>query len=636
MVERKLEPEVISAFALINNGKNFLLSGGAGSGKTYSLVEVIQKYLKDFPTHNIACMTYTNAAVKEIRDRVTHPNLMVATIHDFLWDSMKFYRKELKNALIELINEPYPKIIFSDRPVPADFFDQIPGGLSYMEHARIKDGIISHDEVIYLAENMFRNYPKLCDILKDRFKLILIDEYQDTHPLVVKTFLTHLSQGTRKNILGFFGDTMQAIFPDAVGDLNEYLEDDKIQEVQKMQNRRNPELIMLLANRLRKDGIIQEASLDETAPNMLNGKVKQGDLKFMYSVDKDLDTVKAMIGWDFTDVKETKELHLTHNLIAKNAGYPTLMGIYDKDPIIGLKYDILKKIKENVEKGLPAVLIGEDDTFNDVVDRFALRARKKAGELQGQLKKDIILLDPKNKIYYNLLKDLRFEEVRKIFLTKDSLIDDKQPDPKSKTAKGSKRDYLINQLFKIQQCVNLYELKRYNEFLRLSGFSITKADDKLHLKNAVETIKKMSSSCISDVIDYAGQVGLCPKGDKFLNFIQQNQYLYTRVGEVSYDEFLKLYDFIEGKTPFSTQHKVKGAQFDNVLVVMDNGRWNDYNFEYLFEEKGNTTVLERTQKIFYVCCTRAKERLVVFYKNPTPQTIAKAKDWFGISNVVQI
>jgi len=108
------------------------------------------------------------------------------------------------------------------------------------------------------------------------------------------------------------------------------------------------------------------------------------------------------------------------------------------------------------------------------------------------------------------------------------------------------------------------------------------------------------------------------------------------VGEVGYEEFLKLYDFIEGKTPFSTQHKVKGAQFDSVLVVMDNGRWNDYNFEYLFEERGNTTVLERTQKIFYVCCTRSKERLVVFYKNPTPRTIAKAKDWFGVNNVVQV
>ena len=38
----------------IANGDNFLLSGGAGSGKTYSLVQVIKKVIEDNPTSKIA------------------------------------------------------------------------------------------------------------------------------------------------------------------------------------------------------------------------------------------------------------------------------------------------------------------------------------------------------------------------------------------------------------------------------------------------------------------------------------------------------------------------------------------------------------------------------------------------------
>ena len=88
--------------------------------------------------------------------------------------------------------------------------------------------------------------------------------------------------------------------------------------------------------------------------------------------------------------------------------------------------------------------------------------------------------------------------------------------------------------------------------------------------------------------------------------------------------------------PFSTQHKVKGAEFDNVLVILDNGKWNQYNFQNLFTLSGNESVLKRTRKIFYVCCTRAKERLYVYYNQPSNDIIVKAREWFGKENVIKI
>lgn len=71
-----LEPEVVEIFQSIDDGRNFLLSGGAGSGKTYSLVNVIRQAIAENPTAKVACMTYTNAAVKEIEERVNHKILM--------------------------------------------------------------------------------------------------------------------------------------------------------------------------------------------------------------------------------------------------------------------------------------------------------------------------------------------------------------------------------------------------------------------------------------------------------------------------------------------------------------------------------------------------------------------------------
>jgi DNA helicase-2/ATP-dependent DNA helicase PcrA len=53
----------------------------------------------------------------------------------------------------------------------------------------------------------------LCDILKDKYKYILIDEYQDTEKQVVDIFLKYIQKlSDKKNVVGFFGDTMQSIY----------------------------------------------------------------------------------------------------------------------------------------------------------------------------------------------------------------------------------------------------------------------------------------------------------------------------------------------------------------------------------------------------------------------------------------
>lgn len=631
MVEKvTLEPEIIQIFECIDQGKNFLLSGGAGSGKTYSLVQVIREAINRNPTARVACMTYTNAAVKEIEDRVNHENLTVSTIHDFLWDQIKSFQKEIKAALVYLINDSSVTAIFSDEaPVSPNYFDKNEKGIQYKEWLSLKDGLISHDELIIVAGYMFSKYSKLSDILKDTFKFVFVDEYQDTHKIVVDIFLLHLKKSGRKNIIGFFGDSMQAIYEDGIGDLNDYRlgAEELVTEVKKEQNRRNPSLVIELANRLRTDGLIQEPSMDPKAPNMVDGCVKRGTIKFLYSYSKDLTFVKTtnhFLTWDFKNPKTTKELNLTHNLIAPEVGFKDLIEIYDKDPILKFCGELKQTIKD---KGL---LIDDSMTFHEVALHVDLRNRQKESKL------DLLLDDPIKKELYNKLKDLPFVIVRKMYQSKDALIDDKKQDELDENKKGSKRDALIKHLFKIQFLIHLYLKKEYNEFIRRTEVKVTSIQDKIDIRNMILELNSMSDYTIDEVIKFADEKGICRMDDRLRKFIDDKTYLYDRVKEIPFSQFQKLFYYLEGHTPYSTQHKIKGAEFNNVLVNLDNGKWNEYNFKSLFIGGGSERVLAQTQKIFYVCCTRAKENLIVYFNSPEPGVVAKAKAWFGEEHVFEI
>lgn len=635
MATEGLETEVLEIFKLIDANRNFLLSGGAGSGKTYSLVSVINEIYSRNPVAKIACITYTNAAVHEIENRVLNKKIRILTIHDFLWDSISSFQNELKTTLIESINNPEVK--YKNITVETPYANKFNDGVRYTEFLRLADGNISHDEIITLANQMFKKYPKLCDILNSKYDYILVDEYQDTFPEVIEILLESLSKSKKSSTIGLFGDSMQSIYDDGIGDLNKYIKSGVVTEVQKKQNRRNPQSVMTLSNKLRIDELEQVPSEDENAPNMKDGKVKEGNIKFLYSDNLPIETIKEQkyfSGWNFNNPKETKELRLTHNLIAANAGFSLLMEIYDKDSFLKLKRDFIKYIKE---KGID---IDETQTFDEVINsidwRFSNRVRDPNNRGRKQI--EVFLENTENEKYYNLVKDKPFNVVRRIHFDKDNLISDKREIDEERSTQ-SKQDKLIRHLCKIQLIVKLYETKDYNEFIRITSFRIKSLSDKTLIKEKIDTLVGMKENTIAEVISYAHESGLCLKDDNIEKFIKENDYLYSRVSDIKYGEFINLYTYLEGYSPFSTQHKIKGEEFKNVLVILDNGKWNDYNFEYLFDPlnpKCNQSVLKRTQKLFYVCCTRAMENLVVYCENPILSMISTAEEWFGKSNCKKI
>ena len=109
---------------------------------------------------------------------------------------------------------------------------------------------------------------------------------------------------------------------------------------------------------------------------------------------------------------------------------------------------------------------------------------------------------------------------------------------------------------------------------------------------------------------------------------------------VAYSEVIALTNFLNNSTPFNTKHGVKGAEFENVLVVCGRG-WNQYNFNQFLEWAGGTipankvASYERNRNLFYVACSRSKKRLcLLFTQELSAEAIQTLSNWFGQDSVI--
>ena len=89
-------------YKCIENEESWYFDAGAGAGKTYTLIETL-KYIiiqksKVLKKHHqkILCITYTNVAANEIKERLGSTSLIeVSTIHDCVWEIISPYQEQL-------------------------------------------------------------------------------------------------------------------------------------------------------------------------------------------------------------------------------------------------------------------------------------------------------------------------------------------------------------------------------------------------------------------------------------------------------------------------------------------------------------------------------------------------------------
>lgn len=161
---------------------------------------------------------------------------------------------------------------------------------------------------------------------------------------------------------------------------------------------------------------------------------------------------------------------------------------------------------------------------------------------------------------------------------------------------------------------------------------------------------------IGDVIDYLAAIPqmqlpeavirdrqrLNDIGDEPLDDEPRRVTQLRRLRAVQYKEMIALNRFIDGHTPFATKHGVKGAEFENVIVVLGRG-WNKYNFGQMLEwmhagpPADRLEMHENNRNLFYVACSRPKLRLaLLFTQLLSNQALKTLTEWFGDESILEL
>ncbi|SFZ80254.1 ATP-dependent helicase [Tenacibaculum maritimum] len=588
----------------IEKNISYVLEAGAGSGKTYALIQTINYLIEtkgekiQLNNQRIVCITYTNVAKNEIIERLqNNPLVLVSTIHEFLWDCIKPYNKQL---LIE-----FDKInTVNNKKEPSKYESGLINRIKSVEYSDRKfsdfeNGKIGHDDLITLSLKMFENNKLLTTILASKYPYILVDEYQDTAPETIQSLVDFLLTRNKKKILiGFYGDSHQKIYNTGIGSLNEYIISKKITLITKPENYRSSHSVIKLLNKIRtnieqkipdgiekKQGSIQFINCTNYTDKEKNQKTKEYEDSLVplknVNYDNIISTLKKK-GWNFSENSEDKILIIANSRVAKRGGFGDLYTTYARRYGQGANEALLKR-----ENPITAFFVGSMDKKTSI--------ERKTG---------------------------------------------------------------------IEHLVSFYENKNYNDIIHFlkrnddTSVNLRKHEDKKIIIDKIEELIKIrETKKVKDVFDFLINNKLIKFSQGMLRFIERiktdtegldentKKRIEKDIGfnsslmELPYIEFVNLFKHTQNQNVFSTKHGTKGEEYRNVLVVIDDTSWkSQYKFEGYFDNSDNSNERkERTKNLFYVSCSRAKENLVVLALSKMgEQAMKQIEVWFGSENIKQI
>jgi DNA helicase-2/ATP-dependent DNA helicase PcrA len=240
--------------AVLQTENPILILAGAGSGKTRVLTHKIAYLIdiKKVEPWTILAMTFTNKAAEEMKCRIREltrrasDSIWMGTFHSIFarilrrecqyvgYDSnFSIYDTDDQRQVIKLImNELDPVVVknFTPRAVQSrishlknkmmapgdlrgdiqDSFQQLVGEVYMRYQARLKElNAMDFDDLLLKPIELFNNEPAVLARYQERFKYILVDEYQDTNRaqyIIVKKL-----SGQNRNIC-VVGDDDQSIY----------------------------------------------------------------------------------------------------------------------------------------------------------------------------------------------------------------------------------------------------------------------------------------------------------------------------------------------------------------------------------------------------------------------------------------
>ena len=236
--------------AVLHKDGPCLVIAGAGSGKTKVLTTRIAKLIEDgVPDYNILAITFTNKAAKEMKERVEdlayNNESYIGTFHSFGLkivrenasnlgfnsnvtildsdDTLSIIKRILKDMNIDskMIAPNYirNRISFiksedlSISEINSLFNTDIEKKVVeiYKEYEEIihKNNSVDFDDLLSLPVKLFKEHPEALERYQNKFKYILIDEYQDTNEIQLQ--LTKLLGSKYQNVF-VVGDADQSIY----------------------------------------------------------------------------------------------------------------------------------------------------------------------------------------------------------------------------------------------------------------------------------------------------------------------------------------------------------------------------------------------------------------------------------------
>jgi len=587
------ETDTVLHQRLVSNGnRHFVMVAGAGSGKTTSLVKALAEVERtQGPVlrrngQKIACITYTEIAVEEIRGDVGNDELFhVSTIHSFLWAIIKPFQNNLRdwirNRLQEKISEEQEKI---EKPRTREAtkvravekieryrrqlteIDSVKN-FRYGTGSDYSNGVLGHSDILKIGPEFIAGYSLMQTVLTQRFPIIFVDESQDTEPAFVEALRQVARAFPLGFCLGFFGDPVQKIYMQGAGPIPP---EEGWETLKKPENFRCPQAVLRVINRIRAedDGLQQtrgrhrsidsgEVAVEGSARVLIlpadDRRQERLEEARRWLADQDGDE-----GWLEEDKDTLRMLVLVHRMAATRLGFPSLYGaLNDKstdDLSAGLIDGTAWVVRPFMSYLLPLVLArGEGREF----------------ELMRLLRKYCPRLQPDALAVANtvgLLNDLQ-EQV-------DELVVMLQAD--SGASIGDIACFISDK-----------ELMAFDErYIRLIGVYSERANP-------------------------IGEPAPDNAGLRFMQCDASELWGYRK--------------YIEKLSPFATQQGIKGAEFEKVIVVVDDqeGRTNTFSYGKYFgvtepsdTDRANTatgkdSVIDRTRRLFYVCCSRALSDLAV-------------------------
>lgn len=619
-------------FNCIREEQNFVLQGGAGSGKTESLKRVIEHISKNHPGKKIACITHTNLAVDEIKSRVDD-DYNICTIHSFLNDLIKDYKKNIHEVIGEIFKlkkvdnleykdykKCYEKHASSLRSVLKETVPEVVGKREYDKNAvaynnnlntnienlnneierlikeqdynevrynetrfnSFKDLSFGHDSLLLIASILFERYPLLSKILQDKYDFIFVDEYQDTNKVIVDIFLDKIPSNS-KTIIGLFGDSMQGIYDDGIGDVEEYIANGLLKKVEKEDNYRCSEQVVEFINQLRNDGLKQEVAFKTKNGEIETKLDRQGTVKLYYSIydgsrtasgnpqnkEEYLQHLNSVIKYVDDNNNGYKKLMLTNKSIASEVGFENLYNVFN---------DRYVDVKEEIEKDLTRLQLLDlaelSKAYSTKDYNFIITKLKKAGFL-------ITTIEDKKKIS-SILDKIVASEHGAIELLELAFE---------------------NRLLKKSDSYSSY-IDRKDSFL-----TDIKGDEfyptfKSYYKDGYNTFTKMTKK-----VD-----GLNEGVFKEFQRLYKKEIFYNDLfsSKIKFKEILNYFSYLNEETNYITMHKTKGSGIENVMVVLDEYFWyQKYKFKTIFDESEiDSPKRLYNQKLFYVACSRTIDNLI--------------------------